>query len=89
MFPERALRDMGNGRRSHRYVRYMPAMNVPFDDAEMSSLRAAAQAADQSLKDFIHDAALQRADRHKEHIAAAANLVAQRSAELNRRLRDK
>ena len=41
-----------------------------------------------ALRDDPSDAALQRADRHKEQVAAAAKLVAQRSAELNRRLRD-
>ena len=67
----------------------MPALNVPFDDAEMSVIRAAAHEADQSLKDFVHDAALQRADTHKRHVAEAARLVAERSAELNRRLADR
>ena len=67
----------------------MPALNVPFDDAEMTIIRVAAQESDQSLKDFVHDAALQRADRHKQQVAAAAHIVAQRSTELNRRLRDK
>lgn len=67
----------------------MAALNIPFDDAELASIRIAAQEADQTLKDFVHDAALQRADRHKQQVAAAAQLVAQRSADLNRRLRDK
>ncbi len=67
----------------------MPALNVPFDDAEMATIRVAAKGADQSLKDFVHDAALHRADRHKQEVAAAARIVAQRSAELNRRLREK
>ena len=49
----------------------MPALNVPFDDAEMAVVRTAAQDADQSLKDFVRDAALQRADRHKQQVAAA------------------
>ena len=67
----------------------MPALNVHFNDAEMEMIRAAAQESEQSLKDYVHDAALQRADRHRERVAAAAELVAERSAELNRRLRDK
>jgi len=67
----------------------MPALNIPFDDAEMETIRAAAQEADQSLKDFVHEAALQRADRHRKQVATAALIVAGRSAELNRRLRDK
>lgn len=70
------------------YRHVMPALNVPFEETEMDALRIAAQQSDQSLKDYVHDAALQRADRHKEQVAAAAELVAQRSAELNRRLRD-
>lgn len=67
----------------------MPALNVSFDDTEMEILRAAAQEADESLKDFVHNAALLRADRHRQQVAAAAQMVAERSAELNRRLRDK
>lgn len=67
----------------------VPALNVPFDDAEMEIIRTAAQEADQSLKDFVHEAALQRADRHRRQVAMAALIVAGRSAELNRRLRDK
>lgn len=67
----------------------MPALNVPFDETEMAAIRAAAQGSDRSLKDFVHDAAVQCADRHKQDVAAAAHIVAQRSAELNRRLRDK
>lgn len=67
----------------------MPALNISFDDTEMATIRAAAQDSDQSLKDFVRDAALERADRHRQRVAAAAILVAERSAELNRRLRDK
>jgi uncharacterized protein (DUF1778 family) len=67
----------------------MPALNIQFDDVEISTIRSAAQEANQSLKDFVHDAALQRADRHRQQVAAAALMVAERSAELNRRLRDK
>lgn len=67
----------------------MPTLNVSFDDTEMEILRAAAQEADESLKDFVHNAALLRADRHRQQAAAAAQMVAERSAELNRRLRDK
>jgi hypothetical protein len=31
---------------------------------------------------------LERADRHKKNVAAAAQLIAKRSADLNKRLRD-
>lgn len=61
---------------------------MSFGDDEMEALRAAAGAAKQSLKSFVHDAALQRADRHKQRVAVAAQLIAERSAELNRRLRE-
>lgn len=67
----------------------MPTLNVSFDDTEMEILRAAAQEADESLKDLVHNAALLRADRHRQQVTAAAQMVAERSAELNRRLRDK
>jgi uncharacterized protein (DUF1778 family) len=66
----------------------MPALNVPFDDDELGILRSAADEAEQSLKSFVHDAALERADRHKKNVAAAAQLIAKRSADLNKRLRD-
>lgn len=67
----------------------MAALNVPSDDAELAGIRITAQKADQSLKGFEYDAAVDREDRYKQQVAAAAQLVAQRSAELNRRLRDK
>lgn len=53
----------------------MPALNVSFDDTEMEPLRAAAQEADESLKDFVHNAALLRADRHRQQVAAAAQTM--------------
>ena len=67
----------------------MSELNVHFNDAEMEAIRAAAQESEQSLHDYVHDAAVQRAGRHNYRVAAAAELVAKRSAELNRRLRGK
>ena len=64
-------------------------MSVSFDEAEMAALRAAAEKADESLEEFIRSAALQRADRHRHQVAEAAHIVANRSADLNRRLRDR
>ena len=66
----------------------MPALNVPFDEDELTVLRAAAEEADQSLKTFVREADLDRADRHRQNVATAARIIAERSAELNQRLRD-
>ena len=67
----------------------MPDLSVSFDEAQMKTLRAAALEADESLEDFVHKAALQRADHRRQQAAAAAQMVAERSAELNGRLRDR
>ncbi|MGV9798881.1 antitoxin Phd [Mycobacterium sp. NPDC003449] len=64
----------------------MPSLNIDFDDAEMEQIRAAAQADDLSLKKFARAAVLERASMHKRRVAEAARVVAERSAELNRRL---
>lgn len=64
----------------------MPEVTVAFDDTEMAVVRAAAQQAGQPVNDYVHAAVLQHAMRGKEHVAAAAEKVAQRSAVLNRRL---
>ncbi len=66
----------------------MPALNVPFSDDELGALRAAAEQSEQSLRTFVHDAAVAAADAHKQRVAAAARLVAERSAQLNQRLAD-
>lgn len=52
----------------------------------MEQIRAAARADDLSLKKFAHAAVMERASAHKRRVAEAARLVAERSAELNRRL---
>lgn len=69
-----------------RYLGGMPSLNVDFDDAELEQIRAAARADDLSLKKFVHAAVMERASMHKRRVAEAARLVAERSAELNRRL---
>jgi uncharacterized protein (DUF1778 family) len=66
----------------------MPALNVPFSDDELGALRAAAEQSEQSLRAFVHDAAVAAADAHKQRVASAARLVAERSAQLNQRLAD-
>jgi hypothetical protein len=52
----------------------------------MEQIRAAARADDLSLKKFVHAAVMERASMHKRRVAEAARVVAERSAELNRRL---
>lgn len=64
----------------------MPSLNVDFDDAEMEQIRAAARQDGLSLKRFVHAAVMERASMHKRRVAEAARVVADRSAELNRRL---
>ena len=64
----------------------MPALNVTFTDEEMEQLRAAAANGDVSLRAFIHRAALDAASDHKRRVREGARMVAERSAELNRRL---
>ena len=64
----------------------MPSLNVDFDDAGMEQIRAAARQDDLSLKRFVHAAVMERASMHKRRVAEAARVVADRSAELNRRL---
>ncbi|MFA5708759.1 antitoxin Phd [Mycolicibacterium sp.] len=64
----------------------MPSLHVEFDDTEMEQIRAAAQADELSVKEFVHAAVLERAGMHKRRAAEAARVVAERSTELNRRL---
>ncbi|MGV0715887.1 antitoxin Phd [Mycolicibacterium sp. XJ662] len=65
----------------------MPALNVNFSDEEMEQLRTAASAAELSLRAFVHRAAIEAASDHKRRVREAARIVAERSAELNRRLK--
>ncbi|QFS89956.1 Antitoxin Phd [Mycobacterium sp. THAF192] len=64
----------------------VPALNVNFTDEEMEQLRTAAASGELSLRAFVHRAALDAASDHKRRVRAAARIVAERSAELNRRL---
>lgn len=64
----------------------MPSLNIGFTDEELEDVRAAAADDDVSLRTFAHDAVMAAASRKKRAVADAARLVAERSAELNRRL---
>jgi hypothetical protein len=64
----------------------MPSLNVTFTDEELERVRIAAASADVSLRAFAHQAILDAASEHKRRVTEAARLVAERSAELNRRL---
>jgi hypothetical protein len=64
----------------------MPSLNVSFTDEELATVRAAAAGDDVSLKAFAHKAILAAASEHRRRVAEAAGIIAQQSAELNRRL---
>jgi hypothetical protein len=64
----------------------MPSLNITFTDDELASVRAAAASDDVSLRAFAHQAILAAASDHRRRVAEAARVVAERSAELNRRL---
>ena len=64
----------------------MPSLNVSFTDEELATVRAAAASDDVSLKAFAHEAILTAASDHRRRVAEAAGIIAQQSAELNRRL---
>jgi hypothetical protein len=64
----------------------MPSLNVTFTEEELASVRAAAASDDVSLRTFVHRAILAAASEHRRRVAEAARIVAERSAELNRRL---
>jgi hypothetical protein len=64
----------------------MPSLNITFTDEELAAVRAAAANDDVSLRAFAHRAVLEAASDHKRRVAEAARIVAERSAELNRRL---
>jgi hypothetical protein len=66
----------------------VPALNVPFSDDELAAVRAAAERSGQSLRSSAHGAATAAASEHEHRVAEAARVVAERSAELNRRLGD-
>lgn len=68
------------------YHAAVPSLNITFTDAELEQVRAAAADDEMSLRSFVHAAAIERASQHKRRVAEAAKIVAQRSAELNKRL---
>jgi hypothetical protein len=67
-------------------MRRMPSLNISFTDEELAAVRAAAASDGLSLRAFAHRAVLDAASEHKRRVAEAARIVAERSAELNRRL---
>lgn len=64
----------------------MPSLNITFTEEELAAVRAAAGEESLSLRAFAHRAVLTAASEHRRRVVEAAALVAQRSAELNRRL---
>lgn len=64
----------------------MPSLNITFTDEELAAVRAAAGDENLSLRAFAHRAVVTAASEHRRRVADAAALIAQRSAELNRRL---
>jgi hypothetical protein len=64
----------------------VPSLNITFTEEELAAVRAAAAGDDVSLRAFAHRAVLTAASDHKRRVTEAARIVAQRSAELNRRL---
>jgi hypothetical protein len=61
-------------------------LNITFTDEELAAVRAAAAGDDTSLRAFAHRAILSAASEHTRRVGEAARIVAERSAELNRRL---
>lgn len=64
----------------------MASLNISFSDEEMADLREAAAREGVALKPFVHAAAVEAASRRKARVAELAQSIAQKSAELNRRL---
>lgn len=65
----------------------MPALNVEFTEVELDAVRRAAGSSRVSMRAFAKQAILDRANDREGRVRAIAEQVAQRSAELNRRLR--
>lgn len=64
----------------------MPALNVEFSDDELATVRAAAGNAGTSMRAFAKQAILDRAVDREGRVRELGIEIAQRSAELNRRL---
>jgi hypothetical protein len=66
----------------------MPAINIRFTEAELVLLRARAAFLAKPVSRLIHDDSLEAVERdaHRQRVAAANDKVAERSAEVERRL---
>lgn len=64
----------------------MPALNIEFSDEELAIVRAAASGATTSMRTFAKQAILDKARDRERRVRALAQQIAERSAELNRRL---
>lgn len=64
----------------------MPALNVDFSDEELAIVRSAASNAGASMRSFAKQAILDRAVDRAGRVRALGREIAERSAELNRRL---
>lgn len=64
----------------------MPAMNVEFTEDELAAVRAAASDAGESMRAFAKRAILDRAHDRAGLVRSLALDIAEKSAELNRRL---
>ena len=64
----------------------MPALNVEFSEDELATVRAAAASAGASMRAFAKQAILDKAVDREGRVRALGQEIAQRSAELNRRL---
>jgi hypothetical protein len=64
----------------------VPSLNVSFTEEELATVRAAAAGDGVSLRTFAHQAILAAASEHRRRVAEAARIIAEQSAELNRRL---
>ncbi|ETD30774.1 DUF1778 domain-containing protein [Williamsia sp. D3] len=64
----------------------MPSLNITFTDEEHRLLTEAAAKSQESLKTFVHDAAIERSSAYRERVVAMSAQIASWSAELNERL---
>lgn len=64
----------------------VPALNVEFTDEELATVRTAASSAGTSMRAFAKQAILDKAVDREGRVRALGQEIAQRSAELNRRL---
>lgn len=64
----------------------MPALNVEFSEEELAIVRSAASDSETSMRVFAKQAILDKARDREGRVRALAEQIAERSAELNRRL---